>query len=504
MPENRKYEIPGQHVFVDDFKRFGNAEIRELPFAPLPHDHEFSIDLHKPYIDNIVLMSKSGQRMRRVREVMDVWFDSGAMPFAQDHYPFDNKKFVDKIGFPADFICEAIDQTRGWFYTLHAIGVLLGKGLAYKNVICLGHILDKEGKKMSKSLGNTVNPWEMMDKYGVDAIRFWMYSVNQPGDSKNFDEKTIDEVVKRVFNMLSNVYTFYELYADKNRSGKISEPDSENILDRWILSRLAELTKLATEKLDNYKLFEPARGIREFVDELSTWYLRRSRDRFKSDDQADKEAALLTTRYVLYMVAKLMAPFTPFYAEELWSKIRSNNDPISVHLTTWPKAGRVDEKLLTNMQETRRLVTAGLEQRSKANFKVRQPLASAKIKKQKIKLGSELLGLIKDELNVKEVSYADIQGDIEMDLGITEELRREGIARDLIRSVQELRKAQGLTVGDKVVLLLDSDEKGKELVAAYLKDIKRVTLVTGVEYSDLSKSHELSIEEYKFKISFKR
>jgi isoleucyl-tRNA synthetase len=175
-----------------------------------------------------------------------------------------------------------------------------------------------------------------------------------------------------------------------------------------------------------------------------------------------------------------------------------------VHLTTWPKAGRVDEKLLTNMQETRRLVTAGLEQRSKANFKVRQPLASAKIKKQKIKLGSELLGLIKDELNVKEVSYADIQGDIEMDLGITEELRREGIARDLIRSVQELRKAQGLTVGDKVVLLLDSDEKGKELVAAYLKDIKRVTLVTGVEYSDLSKSHELSIEEYKFKISFKR
>ncbi|MDO8579388.1 MAG: class I tRNA ligase family protein [bacterium] len=508
MPENRKYEMPSTHIFVNDFRRFNNAEIRELPFSPLPHDHNFSIDLHKPYIDSIVLLSNSGEKMNRVREVMDVWFDSGAMPFAQDHYPFENKKYVDKIGFPADFISEAIDQTRGWFYTLHAIGVLLGKGRVYKNVICLGHILDKEGKKMSKSVGNVVNPWEMIDKYGVDALRFWMYSVNQPGDSKNFDEKTVDEIVKRLFNILTNVYSFYELYADKNQNEKIESEakasQSKNILDRWILSRLAELTKLATEKLDAYKLLEPTRAIREFVDDLSTWYLRRSRDRFKSDDIEDKNSALRTMRHVLLSISKLLAPFTPFYAEDLFGKTRSKADLESVHLSDWPKAGLVDTELLKNMQETRRLVTIGLEQRSRVNIKVRQPLSSAKIKSQKVKLDAEFLELIKDELNVKQVSYAPINNDIEIDANITEELRREGVARDLIRSIQELRKTEGLTVGDRVALLLDSDEKAKELVHAYLQDIKKVTLVTGVEYTHLPHIAELVVEEFKFKIAFKR
>ncbi|MEK7607350.1 MAG: class I tRNA ligase family protein [Patescibacteria group bacterium] len=508
MPENKKYEVPGTHIFVNDFRRFNNAEIRELPFSPLPHDCDFSIDLHKPYIDNIVLLSDSGERMNRIREVMDVWFDSGAMPFAQDHYPFENKKFLDKTGFPADFISEAIDQTRGWFYTLHAVGVLLGKGRAYKNVICLGHILDKEGKKMSKSVGNVVNPWEMIDRYSVDALRFWMYSVNQSGDSKNFDEKTVDEIVKRFFNILSNVYSFYELYADKNQHERVETeaniPESKNILDKWILSRLAELTELVTNKLDNYKLLEPTRTIREFVSDLSTWYLRRSRDRFKSDDINDKTAALCTTRYVLLTISKLLAPFTPFYAEDLFSKVKSQTDLESVHLSLWPKAGKINKKLLGDMQETRRLVTLGLEQRSKANIKVRQPLSSAKIKIAKVKLGTESIGLIKDELNVKEISYADIKNDIEIDINITEQLRREGIARDLIRSIQELRKTEGLTVGDKVVLLLDSDEKAKELVHAYLRDIKKITLVTGIEYVHLPHVAELVIEEYRFKIEFKR
>ncbi len=508
MPENKKYEIPGTHIFVNDFKRFNNAEIRQLPFSPLPHDHNFSIDLHKPYIDSIVLSSDSGERMHRVKEVMDVWFDSGAMPFAQDHYPFENKKYVDKIGFPADFISEAIDQTRGWFYTLHAIGSLLGKGKAYENVICLGHILDKDGKKMSKSVGNVVNPWEMIDKYGVDALRFWMYSVNQPGDSKNFDEKTVDEIVKRLFNILTNVYSFYELYVDKNQDEKIeietNTPESKNVLDRWILSRLAELTKFTTEKLDVYKLLEPTRAIREFVEDLSTWYLRRSRDRFKSDDGYDKSSALRTTRQVLLTISKLLAPFTPFYAEDLWSKVKSKADSESVHLSNWPKVGKINEKLLGDMRQTRKFVTLGLEQRSKANVKVRQPLSSAKIKSHKAKLNAEFLGLIRDELNVKEVSYADIENDIEIDKKITKELREEGVIRDLIRSIQELRKTEGLTVGDKVVLLLDSDQKSKELVHAYLRDIKKVTLITAVEYVHLPHITELVIEEFRFKIAFKR
>ncbi len=508
MPENKKYEIPGTHIFVNDFRRFNNAEIRELPFSPLPHDRDFSIDLHKPYIDSIVIKSDSGGEMRRVKEVMDVWFDSGAMPFAEDHYPFENKKYVDKIGFPADFISEAVDQTRGWFYTLHAIGTLLSKGRAFKNVICLGHILDKEGKKMSKSTGNVVNPWEMMDKYGVDALRFWMYSVNHPGDSKNFDEKTVDEIVKRLFNMLSNVYSFYELYADKNQNGKIGAgadaPESENILDRWILSRLAELTRLATLKLDAYKLLEPARATREFTDDLSTWYLRRSRDRFKSDDMDDKTLALRTTRHVLLTVSKLLAPFAPFYAEDLFGKVKSGIHPESVHLSDWPVAEKIDGKLLVDMREARRLVTIGLEQRSRADIKVRQPLASAKIKTRKAKLAAEFLGLIRDELNVKKVSYAEIQNDIEIDTNITKELREEGIVRDLIRSIQELRKTEGLTVEDRVILLLDSDKKGKELVHAFVHDIKKITLVTAMEYTHLHRMPELAIEEYRFKIGFKK
>jgi isoleucyl-tRNA synthetase len=183
----------------------------ELPFLSLPRNHEGEVDLHRPYIDNFVFESSSGKKMKRVPEVMDVWFDSGAMPFAQNHYPFENKEWVDTKGYPADYISEAIDQTRGWFYTLHAIGVLLGRGNAYKNVICLGHILDKDGLKMSKSKGNTVNPWEAIEKYGVDPLRYWMYTINQPGESKNFDIRTVDDVVKKVFNLVLNVLKFYEM-----------------------------------------------------------------------------------------------------------------------------------------------------------------------------------------------------------------------------------------------------------------------------------------------------
>ncbi len=506
-PENRRYEKAGTHVFVNDFKRFDNAEVRPLPFVPLPHDKDYSVDLHKPYIDDIVLLSKKGKPMYRVKEVMDVWFDSGAMPFAQDHYPFENKKYVDKVGFPADYISEAIDQTRGWFYTLHAVGTLLGKGKAYKNVVCLGHILDKEGKKMSKSIGNVVNPWEMIEKYGVDALRFWMYSVNQPGDSKNFDEKTVDDIVKRVFNILGNVLSFYELYVDKNNHATIPKPHSTHVLDRWILSRLGELTIEMTGKLDDFKLLEPTRAIRMFIDDLSTWYVRRSRDRFKSDDIRDRELALETTRYVLLTLAKLLAPFTPFYAESLYAKLKSDIDPESVHLTSWPEPVKIEKTVLESMSHVRRLVTLGLEQRSKANIKVRQPLQRVTIPA--VSLTAEYLELIKDELNVKEIvlksdKTTDAEISVMLDTTVTPELRLEGVSRDLIRAIQELRKSEGLTVGDRVVLVLDADEKAKELVHASLHEIKRVTLVTGVIYESLPQAKELAIEEFRFKLGFKK
>ncbi|MBI5134524.1 MAG: class I tRNA ligase family protein [Candidatus Taylorbacteria bacterium] len=501
-------------LFHDSRRHFQKtAEMHAFDYVPLPHDEEFALDLHKPYIDDIVLISDSGKELRRIKEVMDVWFDSGAMPFAQDHFPFD-EKFKGfwgkkKLPYPADFISEAIDQTRGWFYTLHAIGGLLGKGKAYKNVICLGHILDKDGKKMSKSVGNVVNPWDMIEKYGADALRFWMYSVNQPGDSKNFDEKTVDEIVKRLFNMLSNVYTFYEIYAEKGESAA-PKGDSRNVLDKWILARLFELVNLSTSKLDSYKLLEPTRAIREFVDDFSTWYLRRSRDRFKSDDALDKKAALDTTRFVLLAISKLIAPFAPFYAEDLYQKVKPAVGPESVHLCDWPEAGNPDERALAAMSLARSFASMAHMQRSSNKIPVRQPLSRLTIKHDGTEpdYWDELREILKDETNVKEVllitgAGADAKG-VELDTIVTPELKREGVARDLIRAIQDLRKSEGLTVGDKVSLILDSDEKGKELVRGFIQDIRRVTLVTGVEHGSLPQKEELAIEEYRFRIGFKR
>ena len=357
-------------------REFDNAEIEEFDFIPLPHNEDYELDLHKPYIDEVELVCDCGGKLERAKEVMDVWLDSGTMPFSQDHYPFENKDFVNK-NYPADFICEAIDQTRGWFYTLHAVGVIMGKGKAYKNVICLGHLLDANGKKMSKSLGNVVDPWTMIDKYGVDTIRLWMYGVNQPGESKNFDEKTVSELHNKVFNLLYNVLAFYELYRDS--ALEVSEyKGSENILDKWIIVRLNELIENTTKQLDDYKLLEPVRAIRLFIDDLSTWYLRRSRERIK-----DGEAEAKTTLYfVLKTLSKLMAPFTPFASEDIWQKLKNKNDKESVHFENWPKSkGKNEEKIIEEMKEVREIVTLGLQERQKAGLPVRQPLGELRITK---------------------------------------------------------------------------------------------------------------------------
>ena len=415
------------------------GDYREIEFVPLPHNSDFELDLHRPYIDEVVL-EKDGEEYRRVKEVMDVWFDSGAMPFAQD---------PQHVLYPADFISEAIDQTRGWFYTLHAIGVLMGKGQAYKNVICLGHILDQEGKKMSKSVGNIVNPWEMMDKYGVDTLRLWMYSVNQPGESKNFDERSVDELQKRVFNILDNVHSFYQLYRDKTLEG--SKPESNHVLDRWILRRLEELIFTMTENLETYKLLEPVRAYREFVEDLSTWYLRRSRERIKDGDVKAKQ----TLYSVLVELSKLLAPFAPFYAESLYQNLRGEKDPESVHLTDWPLVKKPllsflksDKSIIKDMEETRGLVSLALEQRQKANIKVRQPLSKLTIKK---KLSEEYLRIIREELNVKGLVVDEkLEQEVLLDTTLTRDLEEEGRVRDVIRAIQEWRKEQDLKPGEKV------------------------------------------------------
>ncbi len=463
------------------------AEVVGLDFTSMPHNENYELDLHKPFIDEIKL-EEEGKELTRVKEVLDVWFDSGSMPFASV-----------AAGYPADFISEAIDQTRGWFYTLHAIGILMNKGKAYKNVICLGHILDSEGKKMSKSIGNIVDPNMAMAKHGVDALRLWMYSVNQPGDSKNFDEKTVEELQKKVFNPLENILAFYKLYS----SVESHNVESHNVLDRWIISKLNELFENGTKNLDNYRIFEASRSIRDFANDFSTWYLRRSRDRFKSEITEDKNAALATTRFILLELSKFMAPFTPFFAEYLYRELKSENDPESVHLTEWPKVGEVDKKLLEDMELVRDVVSQVLMQRNEQNIKVRQPLNLLKIQDDRLKGRTELVELIKDEVNIKEVVFDKmINGGFELDIKITEELKTEGEVREFIRAVQELRKEKNLTPDQKIVLEVETSEEGQKFLESNKTEISKPTNISDFKFSPNSGS-ELEIGNFKLKIHIK-
>ncbi len=459
-----------------------NAYFRKLEFSVLPHNPEYETDLHRPFIDEVTLSCSCGGTMKRAKEVLDVWFDSGSMPYAQDHYPFENKELIDggvfkkAKGFPADYISEAIDQTRGWFYTLHAVSALMGKGKAYKNVICLGHILDAKGKKMSKSIGNVIDPWTTMDKYGADAVRFWMYSINQPGESKNFDEKTVDEVVKKVFNLASNVASFYKMYEDR---GIESSDSSANVLDRWIISRLNQVTETVTTHMDKYVFLESTRSIRDFIADLSQWYLRRSRDRFKGDDASDKKAAIATLKHVLVTLAKVMAPFTPFFAEYLYQEAGGKLE--SVHLEDWPKAGKVDSKLVDSMNTVRSISSRGLEARMAAKINVRQPLSKLKVQSAKCKvLNAELVQIIKDEINVKEVeAAASLEKEVELDTAMTPELREEGDLRELIREIQDLRKEAGLSVGDAAILIVSADKK--DFVSKHEAVIRKTASISSIE-----------------------
>ena len=476
LPE-AEYQEPSRaadtDIFVPRFKRFANAEVRELDFTPLPHNENYELDLHKPYIDEIVL-EKDGEDYTRVKEVMDVWLDSGTMPFSQDAEERKNPGDFSNLLYPAEFISEAIDQTRGWFYTMHAVGVLMGQGRAYENVICLGHILDKDGKKMSKSLGNVVSPWEMMDKYGADALRLWMYSVNQPGESKNFDERTVDELNKRLFNILDNVYSFYELYRDRELEADSLELASPSVLDAWILVKLAELTTRMTSKLDEYKLLEPVRDMRDFVDNLSTWYLRRSRDRIKEGDPDAKK----TLYFVLRRMAVLLAPFAPFAAEDLYQKLRLDSNPESVHLAAWPEFDKLNiiraENVVEKMDATRKIVTLALEARSKANIKIRQPLGELRIKD--VGLGNEYLALISDEVNVKKIfEVKDLESEVELDITLTPELEEEGRLRDEIRIIQDMRKEKGLKPGELLKISVPEDKA--DLYRKFESELKKATSV---------------------------
>ena len=381
------------------------------------------LELHRPYVDEVVFpCPECGAEARRVESVIDAWFDSGSMPVAQWHYPFENKEVWEKR-FPADFICEAIDQTRGWFYSLLAISALLTGHTCYKNVLCLGHVLDSKGQKMSKHVGNVVDPWTLLGKQGADALRWHLFTSNSPWLPRRFGPENLDEVVRKFILTLWNTYSFYTLYAniDGFSPAEHDVPVAERtLMDRWILGDLHMLIRKVTVELDQYDAFAAGRAVADFVDELSNWYVRRSRRRFwKSEADSDKIAAYLTLNECLVTLSELLAPFTPFLAEELYQNLvaeRTPDAPESVHLVDWPEADEalIDEDLSFRMGVARQVVNLGRAARNASQIKTRQPIAKAVVAcgdKQRAAVES-LADSVAEELNVKELDFVASAGEL--------------------------------------------------------------------------------------------
>jgi isoleucyl-tRNA synthetase len=374
------------------------------------------LDLHRPHVDNVHWKcEKCGGRMTRVKDLIDVWFDSGSMPYAQWHYPFENKdKFEEQ--YPADYICEAVDQTRGWFYSLHAISTLLNDQVSFKNVICLGHIQDAQGRKMSKSLGNIVQPWDVLNVHGADALRWYLYTASPAGQERRFSSDLVGDVIRSFTLTLWNVYSFFVTYANLDKPQGLTITATTNDLDRWLLSELNVLVRDVTKAYEEYDATNATRPVEKFVETLSTWYVRRSRRRFwKNDSGADKQAAYSTLYTALVTVAKLIAPAMPFLADELYQNLVRSVDetaPESVHLAAWPMVMEefIDESLNREMELVMKLVSLGHAARQKANRKVRQPLAAAAFSvgnPSERKALMNNMDVIADELNVKEVRLLD-------------------------------------------------------------------------------------------------
>lgn len=473
-------------------------------------------DIHKDKVDPLTFACpECGEEMKRIPDVIDCWFESGSMPYAQLHYPFENKAKLEK-DFPAQFIAEGVDQCRTWFYYLHVIsGGLLGKS-AFQNVIANGIVLAEDGKKMSKKLKNYPDPSLVMDKYGSDALR--AYLLSSPvmlAENLNFSEKGVEESLRKNIMVLWNVYKFYEMYAE-GMEGAIIEPKSANVLDVWIIAKLKLLKKEITDAMEAYNLPKATRPIADFIDELSTWYLRRSRDRFKSDDEGDKENALVTTRYVLSELAKLMAPAMPFMAENLWQKTSGHNfsdENKSVHLEAWSECKELNEEeniVLTQMEITRSIVELGLARRDEAGIKIRQMLGSITVKAEN-ELSEDYVDLLKDELNLTAIKFITSEGNIEVELDtvITPELKKEGIKRELIRLINNLRKDDDLSISDMAHVSVigasaEINEVLEERKAEIMKDTLSQPLEIAKSVSEGQTSKDVKIDDCKFQIALKK
>ena len=471
------------------------GSIAELKGKPDVSGFKEPLDLHRPFVDEIFFKCPKCEGkgvMKRVPEVIDCWFDSGAMPVGQWHYPFENDTLLDDGRFPADYISEAVDQTRGWFYSLHAISTLLFNRPCFKNVICLGHILDARGEKMSKAKGNVIEPWAVIDKYGADALRWYFLTAAPPGNVRRFDEKLIAEITRRFFLTLWNVYSFFVIYANIDRFTPGPEGTSleSSELDRWIISELNQLIIDVDTGLDAYNPTEAGRKIDSFVNSLSNWYVRRSRRRFwKSENDADKLAAYTTLYECLVTLSKLLAPFTPFLAEELYQNLVCSvfpGAPDSVHLADFPVAdeAKINRQLASDTRLVMKVSSLGRAARSKAGIKVRQPLAEVLVG---VRSGTERSGLKKlesqvlEELNVKRLEIVDdlpvekfAEWPVALEEGfgvmlnpeISPELQAEGMAREIVHRLQTMRRSAGFDIADHITTYY----QGEAYVGQVMKD----------------------------------
>lgn len=470
-------------------------------------------DVHRPKVDDVVI-KKDGKTYRRVEEVLDCWFESGCMSIGQQHYPFENKEAFEKT-FPADFIIEGLDQTRLWFYVQHVVNTILFDSPAYKNVVVNGMIMAGDGQKLSKRLKNYPPVEEVFEDEGADSLRLFLLSstqATQTADYMRFDRSSLKDLNRNVLGTLMNSYRFFKMYADiddwkPTKPGE--QPGSTNVLDQWMLARLNETIEEVTRQADNYKLAHAIQPIFTLIDDMSNWYIRRSRRRFwKTEDDNDKQQAYETLWFVLVRVCQLLAPWAPFLSDHLWRELTAGSDlPQSVHLSDWPEAKILPESdhwVLEEMSNTRQIINDGLSQRGEAKIKVRQPLSTLTIRGLRGDSDPGYIEIIKEEVNVKRV----IKGESTLlDTTLTDELKREGLMREIVRHVQSARKKAELNVDDRIELSLVTDDKQTaEAIKEHEATIKAETLAKTLTTAqkDLGYREQVKVEGQVLEISLKK